>query len=67
MQTPLHYAAKNKNPKPLKLLVDSGASIEAEDKKKERAVHFAARNENTEILRYLAINNAELDPKSDHN
>ncbi len=60
-RTALMLAASNGKTEVTKLLVESGASLQARDKSQSTALHLAAQNNHYQTLHYLLQQSAEID------
>lgn len=63
--TPLHYAAFLGYAECAKILIKSGASLEAKGQNMSTPLHFAAREGQFEVVKLLVESGASLDCKDD--
>ena len=65
-RTPLHAAAVSGDAKAVKVLVDAGAALEAQDHRKRRPLHWAAYKGHTEATTVLCEAGASLEAADDY-
>ena len=64
--TPLHLAAYGDNMELAKLLIDSGADLEAKNENGETPLHLAAWGDNIEIAKFLIDSGADVNAKTNY-
>ena len=65
--TPLHYAAQHNSTESAKLLLESGADIEAKDMSNLTPLHYAAQHNSTESAKLLLESGADIEANAESN